>query len=1054
MLVDRLLALLLEGVVPSKILCLTFTKVAALEMRERLEDRLLAWRRDPALSETLKAEGFRIASAAHARTLFEKTLRTPVRFHTLHSFCQSVLDRFDPVPPRIIEGEEQSQLLERALRGVLEEAKHQPDLQSAFREMALLMDRKSLLEAFQEILRARSALEVLGQSSFQDLKVRYAAAFNLDPETFGREVSIPSTLPEKISALCPLLAEGTKTEQKQAQGLRKWLEAPESPETFSLLLVPFLTQDGTIRARLGSQELRKRHPSCGPLLEETANAVQDLFRERQRRDGAFKQCSCAYFLEALFSAYTRLKERERGLDFDDLISKTHQLISTQGAEAVLCALDEGIDHILLDEAQDTSKEQWEVLLALSAEFLCHEDPTRPARSFCVVGDRKQSIYSFQGASSACFDAVRDYYLASSDRWKQYALETSFRSTPIVLTSVDQTFRDPDQTPGVCPRKKTCHIAHRKEVPGVFELWPVMEGAEKPSLPEPWTIPESVPPSPTPEEKLAQVIASSIQRLLRDNTPVPSCGRTARPEDFLVLMQRRGSLMAALVRALQAQGIPTAGTDHLVLHDHILFEDCLAAAQFFLYPEDSLTLATVLKGPFVGWTEGELFDACRSWKGSSCSLWEHIRREHPSLQALFEEWIACARLLSPYVFFASLLYDPSINARLLRATRPEGQELLQAFLEAAWTFEKEHSLSLERFVAHLRAHPVVVKRETNARSGVRLMTVHGAKGLQAPFVILADASTVYERVPTFAWSVEGLLFWISNPALRMGPAEDLYREAHRANEEESQRLLYVAMTRAQDALYVTGVKKQRPVSEKSWYQLIKTQLSPFLEERVDTLWPAPRLVFPQNSLGPQKTAEIVLPVMAPHLPSWLLSPVVQAGPEQASIQEEGTDYARGLAIHQLLEELPCTPAALWGEKGHMLLKKYALEQAEEILEEAINVLTSYSFLFTEPAPSEASFFLPERGVGRIDRLHITEDALWVVDFKTDRHIPEVPERIPESYKTQLRFYANLFLSSAKPVQCALLWTAAPLLMEIPLSCLFPHAQEEFSPPAPSFSRSSP
>jgi ATP-dependent helicase/nuclease subunit A len=746
----------------------------------------------------------------------------------------------------------------------------------------------------------------------------------------------------------------------------------------------------------------------------------------------------AYFLGAVFSAYTRIKEQDQRLDFDDLIFKTRALVTEQGAETILYALDGGIDHILLDEAQDTSKEQWEVILALSAEFFCHHDPTRPAKSLCVVGDRKQSIYSFQGANSDCFEAVKAFYLASSDKWQCLQLETSFRSTPVVLESIDHVFQSPEKTPGVCNGHTIHHIPHRGDGPGIFELWPVIESEESPPLPDPWTVPKSTDRVSTAEEQLSVHIAQFIKHSIEGNTFVPSRGRCARAEDFLILMQRRGALMNALHKALHKENFVVVSTDRIALHEEILVDDLLAAACFALYPEDDLMLASLLKSPFFGWTEETLFETCRVWKNaSSTSLWSFIRTRDMSIVPILEELIEHGRISSPYVFFLRVLQQTNtISGR-------EAQEIADAFLEVTLTFAKEHTPSLERFVRWFKARSTFAKRPMTLVPGVRLMTVHGAKGLQAPFIILADATSVYERVPPFFWREDGLLFLISQTAHRIGAAQTLYHRALEMNDRESERLLYVAMTRAQDALYMTGIKRQKPLASKSWYNLAKSQLSSLLTERADALWKSAVLTFAHGSLGDfaqgdqhiQHDQGTVTPLS---IPSWF-SHQVEAPAEVITVPQQEDGYTRGLAIHKLLEELPKLPATFWREKGQEIVKAYAPHEVDAILNEAIEVLTTYGAFFTDPKTSEISFFSPRKGVGRIDRICATDDTIWLIDFKTDRQIPPNYRHLPPAYREQLRFYADIFSVNKKRVKVALLWTAEPLLMEVPTEFLQQDAQ---------------
>ncbi|MEM7399135.1 MAG: double-strand break repair helicase AddA, partial [Pseudomonadota bacterium] len=799
--------------------------------------------------------------------------------------------------------------------------------------------------------------------------------------------------------------------------------------------------------------------------------------------------------DAVQTAYAHAKQRDAALDYDDLIVKTLALLSRSNATAwVLYKIDGGIDHILVDEAQDTNPEQWLIVQALADEFFTGESARPQPRTLFAVGDEKQSIYSFQGANPERFGETGRHFRAAAKAvempWSDVPLNVSFRSTVPVLEAVDRVFGQDDAARGLTFLDDTViqHYAARQGQAGLVELWDV-ETTEPPtaSAPfEPWNEDES---GADALEALCQRIAAQIGQWLSTGEILESQGRPIRAGDILMLVRRREPFTAPMIRALKRAGIPVAGADRMYLLEQLAVQDLLALADVLLMPEDDLALAVVLRSPLFGLDETALFDLAH---GRTGSLWSALLAKAESddryaeaateLRALLIQ----ADLLPPFEFYAGLLGAQSMKMRkrILSRLGPEAAEAVDEFMDAALAYEREEATSLQGFVAALREGNINVKRDMDQdRDEVRIMTVHGAKGLQAPIVIMPDTCSVSRNqgpqvyLAPRAGGVPGdpqHLLWTPAGHAGVPGLASAKLDVARGEQEEYRRLLYVAMTRAEDRLYVCGWQGIRQRNEGCWYDLIDRGLGPVLSLQEDAQGRnVRRLSCPQEAPPRQGKAVSSHGASSP-LPAWARTPAplerpgaklspsrlaqnatgdTSFGAEQPPLGPnalaEDMRFLRGRLIHSLLQHLPEVPQNDRRPAAErFVLARGELLSAEEraaIVSESLAIVSDPEFapLFTATSLAEVPV-VARIGEGdgafdiegQIDRLAILEDSLLILDYKTNRPPPTRPEDAAPAYVGQLAAYrlALRSLFPGKPVRAALLWTDGPRLMEIPSTLL--------------------
>lgn len=1109
-LADRVLRLLLAGTAPNRILALTFTKAAAAEMANRIADVLGQW--SAASDAALTADLAELLGTppdsetmARARALFARVLETPGGMHiqTIHAFCQSLLGRFPleaGIAPHftVMDERDALEMLTAAREEILARARNAGDgrLAAALARVTTHIHESAFVDLMGALTAARGRLRRL-IDRYGSVKGAVAAV----RRALGLKASdTPATV---VAAACTnrafdaralkraarALADGSKTDRERGAAIARWIAATpaERANDFLSYAEAFLTNLDKglpkIRDRLITKDAAAKAPDALDVLAAEAERLRTV--ERRRRQAATAEATAGLLVlaDALLDSYAHHKRQRALLDYDDLILTAKRLLGVPGgASWVLYKLDGGIDHILIDEAQDTNPDQWHVIAALASEFFAGEgrhDAVSPApRTVFAVGDGKQSIFSFQGADPAAFQTMRAWFAKrvqdAGGAWRPVDLTVSFRSVKAILEAVDAVFAQDAARDGVAlDGAPIVHSAFRAGQAGRVEIWPPVE--PRPSdAPPPWKPPVERVPGDSPQARLARLIAERIKRMIMDREVLESRGRPIHAGDIMVLVRRRTAFVDDLVRALKERRVEVAGVDRLVLTEHLAIMDLIALGRFLLLPEDDLTLATVLKGPLVSLSEDELFRLAYRRPGTLWdSLKRHAEREAPFAAALsyLSDLLARTDFTPPFELYSHVLGPQRGREKLLARLGPDADDPISVFLDLALAFERVHPPSLESFLHWLEVSALEVKRdlEQSRRDAVRILTVHGAKGLQAPIVFLPDTLQVPTQGDSLLWPTTNdgeILLW---PPARA--AYDELAEAERARatarrDQEYRRLLYVAMTRAEDCLYVCGWHTQRNAPEGNWYALIKAGLAgraeaiedPFLAAAGETDGATVlRLACPQTAPPEEeaKPAEIAVPPDS--LPRWAQEPPAPEptpprvlAPSRPPEDEppvrtplgpdEGARFRRGTLIHRLLQTLPEVPSEKRADVARRWLAHVARDVPEairaDIAVETVRVLAEPSFapLFGPESRAEVPLSGAVDGAliaAQIDRLVVTLDAVLVVDYKTNRPPPEAEDQVADLYLRQMALYRALLRSifPGRAIRCALLWTDGPKLMPL-------------------------
>jgi ATP-dependent helicase/nuclease subunit A len=1078
-LAQRVINLLLRGVDPAKILCITFTKTAAANMANEVFKRLAAWTAldDAALDEQIRLSTGKMPSAgerARARRLFASALETPggLKVQTIHAFCTRLLHQFPfeaNVAARftVLDEPSTAQLLERLTLEVLLQAAAEADsaLGKALGTAIVVAADITFKEVIGDAIKARDAIGAWVaragniERAIEDLSSNLGLSPNDSEEKICREcenIGIPSNEWVKLSKL---FSNNKRYNEFQAA---RWKRAADLgwPSAIDDYLSVFLRdEDGTPKgdAYLMGKELRKENPVLWTRLDAERTRVESCYQRLRGIRARERTRALVTIANEVIDRYQTEKERRALLDYDDLIDRTLALFKNVSAAWVLYKLDLGIDHILIDEAQDTSPKQWEIIKTIAAEFMPGGSRPNIRRTLFAVGDEKQSIFSFQGAAPEAFDVMRRLFAQQFDTpdlgWKFLRFHHSFRSGAAVLGSVDQVFSGREVYESVTtdvvgiPKHESLPDA----APGLVELWPLVEPAEKKEI-EGWDAPFDTESEKSPRVLLAQKIAKHVKLW---------CANGLAARDVLVLVRQRGPLFEAIIRALKNESVPVAGADRLVLTEHIAVMDLMALADCLLLPNDDLALASVLKSPLFGLTEDQLFELAWNRKGSlRGSLRAHATDMlFGAIDAELDKLASAARRLSPFTFFADVLGPSQGRKKFLARLGPEANDALDEFLNLALDYEVRETASLQGFLAWLRAAQSEVRRDMEmARDEVRVMTVHGAKGLEANTVILADTTTEPKGAhpPKLLTLSNGAIIWSKRKQDDTSTMEDSRAAAERAAINEYRRLLYVAMTRAAERLVVCGSKGLNKIPDGCWYQLVEDALRGDCVSEPAAVGSDEVLRYRKGEMPKAGPAKRETPAAEISLPPWLTrdaqtdkSAVRSITPSSAVDEGAVRPFAvagikaallRGSLTHRLMQSLPDIPAARRAKTAQDYLARRGGELTGEvrkaISDEVMRVLDHQHFRELFGPNSRAEVPIIGRVMadgemvsvsGQVDRLAVTDDAVLIADFKTGQNRPA---RFA-AYVRQLAFYRAVLrrLYPDKTVRAAIVWTEAPDLMEL-------------------------
>ncbi len=1098
-LTERVLALLLSGTSPQRILCLTFTKAAAAEMSNRISERLARWvtaDEDALLAEitplvpeqTATAETARQA-LERARRLFAEALDAPggLQISTLHAFCQSLLRRF-PIEARVsphfklMDERDTAEALDQALESMVAEARGGGDaeLAAALAVLTARVHESNFADLMSALVAGRGKLKraLAAYDGLARTITAMRAALGLKPgeteaDIIGGACADDNFNCEALRAAAGALARGSNTDQTRGKGIAAWLETVTvRSETFEVYAAHFITNDGTVRKSLATKAIATQIDVLESLQAEGDRLVQTLGRLKAARVAEGTEALMrlgAYVLDT----YEETKIQAGLLDYDDLIQITRHLLEQAGvADWVLYKLDGGIDHILIDEAQDTNPDQWAIVDPIAVEFFAgegrHEDRSLTQRTVFAVGDRKQSIYSFQGAAPREFDRMHDVMRSRAESigraWRDVPMNVSFRSAPAILQAVNAVFRDGALArAGVASSgEDITHLPAREGQAGVVEIWPLVVH-EASDAPESWKPPVERHSGESPQSRLAAQVAARIQAMVSGEM-LESKARPIQPGDIMVLVRRRTGFVEELVRHLKKLDVAVAGVDRMVLTEQLAVMDLVALGQFLLLPEDDLTLATVLKGPLVGLSEEDLFTL--AYDRGARRLWERVTDHAGSTNVFGKAYDLLANLLNrtdyltPAALYGHILVALDGRRKLLRRLGTDADDPIDEFMTLALTFERTHAPTLQGFLHWLTAGAIEVKRDLDqGGNAVRVITVHGAKGLEAPIVFLPDTAQVPTMRDTLLWS-EGsppLLFWAAKADALDPVTAGLREDAKTAQNREYHRLLYVAMTRARDRLYVCGWQTRRPRQmEETWYNLIREGLETLPQTQNVADLGILRLVSSQTAAPEPETREIA-ETAAASLPEWAKrnappepAPSRPLAPSRAALKESAAQsplkdngkqrYQRGLIIHRLLQSLPDLSPASRRAAAESFVRKpswgLSSEEQDTVIAETLAVLNTPDFaaVFAPGSRAEVSVtgLVGKHTIsGQVDRLSVTDTEVWIIDYKTNRPPPRDPALVDPAYIFQMATYRAILrmIYPDRTVRCVLLWTNGPFMMEL-------------------------
>ncbi|WBH16614.1 double-strand break repair helicase AddA [Sphingomonas radiodurans] len=1089
----RVFRLLLRGVEPSAILCLTFTKAGAAEMAARVSQRLAAWvRMKPgALFEDLRALGEPgdPVQQDRARTLFAKVLDAPgggLRIQTIHGFCQGLLAAFPAeanlVPGfRPIEPREEAVLARATLAELLVTAEREGRAGpvEAIGRLSVRLGETAAEGFLHQCARAGRALEAL-PSGIQPWLRGELGLPSGDIEAIIAEGCDAVDLDAVERVVAANRGWGTATGIKHAEAVSGWVALERAARAAALHVLRSVFHTGRGEPRKASAKLIAAEPDYELLAGAIGDHCAELLSLRDRAAYADLLADALTVGRDYARAYAAAKRRGGLVDFDDLIAATVDLLEIPGiGEWVRFKLDQTTEHVLIDEAQDTNVAQWRIVRALVDEYFVGRGVYAPSvRTLFTVGDHKQAIFGFQGTDPINFRAAEMHFarkaadVQGDDRmpdherglpFEQLSLVSSFRSTRPVLQFVDAAILGlgPDALglDGETP-------AHASEVAGAgfVELWPPIAAgaAEDDGGAEEW-IDDAVRANATR-------IARQVRQWLDAGTMLESKGRPIRPEDIMILVKRRGEIAQLLVARLYAEGVPVAGVDRLRLNAPLAVQDLLAAIRFVLQPDDDLSLASLLVSPLIGWTQDELLARAVPRR---VSLWRHLSEAHRDLLGPLDAMLARADFTTPYRFLEELLSGALDGRRkLLSRLGEEARDPIEELLSAALDFETTATPSLQRFLDWFDRGEVEVKREAEgAHNAVRVMTAHGAKGLQAPVVILADATADPDatRSATLMWTPDGhaapIPVFAPRAAERAGPIEDVVTAAAKREKQEHWRLFYVAATRAEERLVIAGSlgpRYRNGAPEASWHAAAARAL--------DSLGVAGEgaRVFrgdPLPAAVERTRAKVAPAVPAVAVPEWVRRPAPPEArpPRPLAPSSIGDDAVadppptpamraaaeRGRLIHGLFERLPgIAPAERAAAADRWLAKVGQVSDGGErrvLTQTVCDILADPRFaeLFGAGSLGEAPISAVIEGglviAGTVDRLLVTAERVQLVDFKTGRQASAGIDDVPEYHVRQMAAYAAALavIFPDRPIEAALLYTAGPVLIALPPALLAAH-----------------
>ncbi len=1052
-LVNRLLRLIIEGNKPNRILCITYTKAAAAEMQGRIIEDIsklillddLGLKKELELRYEVKFDADQMIAA---RKRMAAILENPenLKIETIHAFCQSTLKSFSleaGLPPffNVIDENARQQMLEGAWEKII--AKGADDNLSY---LLSLFSFKSVRELFSNLMNEREKL--LTSIYSHNSPDEYISAIKtelgvIEEDTFALEEGFKNNIAEFLKKLASVLAQGKKTEQS----LLEQLQIYQSSKNLDDLKLVLFTKDKEELRSYYVKALAKDHPVLSEQAVYFSNSFKELLDKKKSIQLYLITSAIIRIFVELNGYFSIMKTQCYALDYDDLIEKTRKLFSPNNPHSqwVLYKLEGGIDHILLDEAQDTNPAQWQVIEALTSEFFSGAGAkNNNKRSLFVVGDEKQSIYSFQGADINIFDSRKQHYTNLHESYSEtsfmpLSLNRSFRSSKAVLEVVDKVLADEKISGAVSKNKEVIeHILSRDEAFGFFEISELVGeiiGNKNRKEQIEWHLPKEYETTEELKniELLAEKVAAKVNEILSRNYALADKERMPNPGDIMILLRQRKELFSLIIKKLQERNIPVSGMDRLHLKDNLAVMDLIALGKFIMLENDDLNFASLLKSPIFELSEDDLFKIC--WQRGDKSVYQSLNEKAEFAQIKDKLKILMDLPKSAFEFYFNVIEVLGYRKSFIAYFGVQINEILDEFLAVIKNFELNDGNNLQQFLNWFEKNDTEIKRNLSGiQDQVRIMTVHGAKGLEAPIVILPDTTGTPDKSPKYGFTENYLFLCPVLKEYKDAHFKEVEKLTHKKDEEEYFRLLYVALTRARDELYIMGAKS-RKTRPDNWHNIVLQAANSF--GKMDN----GRLTYTDKNYlenkphekaledKPQKNIfnfgaykENKVEVITP-------SALYKASSDDNKLKFNNTDFSYGLSVHKLLEVMAGR------EYSDELVKKvfkYYPELSEDKKSKAIKEVRAVldneklAFLFGNNSKAEVPIcgFVDEKFVsGKIDRLVENDNEVIIVDYKTNNISASRVQETLENFRPQLKAYSELLEKIYdKKIKAAILFTS--------------------------------
>lgn len=1018
--IDRIIFLLLSGVLPSEILCVTFTKAAASEMESRLFSMAqsfatLTIHEFNEYASQLNIEN--ITSAFEiAKKLKDVLIKNPVNIKTLHSFANTIIERYSykyllDKNFKVINDSEKESLIKISLQSLIKkEYGTKSALDNTLNILSKYFSEDQLFEIINHVLLHKNFFKKDSIQMLQEYEKRFGIKFEntrfIDKDNFLK--SVIKSYEIDFRKICTYLEHDEKF-SKQLKIINNFL-ATDYKVTQEFIDI-FFTKDYRKRKIIISTKDQEIKELSLKLQDYVGQALERYFNY----ENAVVSYSLYIFLKNIINIYQDLKQNNNEMDYDDIIQYAIEILKSETHKEILYKIDTDLKHVLVDEAQDTNPYQWEIIKLITEEFF-YIDTKNDGRSVFVVGDQKQSIYSFQGVDVCDFTNTKEYFKskvrAVGGKWQEELSNTSYRTNSAVLQVIDDACNVEDVNRFIFAGNyaKIQHNAFNN-LGGYVELYPITKRDENDNASDEILDNDQI-------LRHFKIITNIIKSKLQEY--IPSKNRKAEAGDFFVLFQKRSDLMIQLANDLRRENIKVSDIDKVKISESVIVSDLITLAKFIACKDDDMNTAILLKGPFFAISEDELFEL--STKRNDKFLYDVMQELNPALYLKLSQWLQLANNTTIYEFFTTLLECEGYTEVFCARFGDVARNIIENFLDLILEYESFNESDFAKFCIWVLNRTDEFKTDLSSDNEVKLMTVHASKGLEAPFVILADANVCTIKTDKCFFD-DGLFIYTVNGKGNI--ATELLEKNRYKQLGEYYRLMYVAMTRAKDALIVTGMEN-RNRKIKTWYGIAKSVMD-FCDEEtgikdVMHLGQHFNIVTVDKPFDEKFHNNLKYDFCDSNNFNLV---IINKNVEEKHYSEEG---AYGQVFHDAVKILNDSKSILYA--CNFIDNCYVVEEpAKSFLKNKINAIyENFNWFFGNNAYSEVPFIIEQHydnKEGRIDLLIDNEDNLQIIDFKLYKN-----EVITSDIKSQMKFYYYAIKKMTdKNVKVYIFWVNSLRLEEV-------------------------